>query len=130
MPIRATGAAVRRAMEQARTQAMSDYFAAKPDHAILVGLIGFFALCYFLGRSGRKRRRPRDRAGDDLYRRMLRGEGRDDRSDRKESRRRADYADDRNNTPQGRGDRKSGVSGKRVSGCVEIGGWRMIIKIK
>lgn len=58
---------------------MSDYFAANPDHAILVGLIGFFVLCYLFGGSGRKRRRPRDRAGDDLYQRMLRGEGRDDR---------------------------------------------------
>ncbi|MFC3216471.1 ParA family protein [Novosphingobium panipatense] len=31
---------------------MSDYFAADPDHAILVGIIGFFALSYFSADRG------------------------------------------------------------------------------
>lgn len=55
---------------------MSEYFAANPDHAILVGIIGFFALSYFFGRS--KRRRRGNRAAEEYYQRMLRGGWRDD----------------------------------------------------
>ena len=57
---------------------MSDYFAANPDHAILVGIIGFFVLCYFLGRGGSGRKRRRDRSAQEYYERMLRGGWRDD----------------------------------------------------
>lgn len=57
---------------------MSDYFAANPDHAILVGIIGFFALSYFFGRSGRRPKRRGGRSAQEYYQRMLRGGWRDD----------------------------------------------------
>lgn len=56
---------------------MSDYFAAHPDHAILVGILGFFALSLLFGRGRRSRRRG-SRSAEEYYQRMLRGGWRDD----------------------------------------------------